>query len=152
MLAMENSLIAVSSRSFGGTCSSVFPKATNEKGRKDSIVLRVWVTCGLFFLCNQAQAITGNDLFKDSSERPSAAFNYILGAFEGIMLIQEEFKNSEFKGNGFKSTLICAPEHSTNGQIKDIVIKYLNDHPEERHQPASFLTWRAVWTVWRCKS
>lgn len=42
----------------------------------------------------------------------------------------------------------CTPETITNGQVRDVVIKYLLDNPEERHQPGPFLVRLAIMTAW----
>lgn len=36
------------------------------------------------------------------------------------------------------------PSQITASQLHDIVLKYLENHPERRHLPASFLVWTAI--------
>jgi len=45
----------------------------------------------------------------------------------------------------------CIPEDVTNGQIKDVVLKYLRDHPEDRHLLAAILIVEAVSKAFSCK-
>jgi|SRR5271157_2805602 len=47
-------------------------------------------------------------------------------------------------------SLICIPGEATVGQAKLVVIKYLNDHPEILHLPASILIRRALTKAWPC--
>ncbi len=46
----------------------------------------------------------------------------------------------------------CIPENVTNGQVSDVVIKYLRDHPEERHILAAILVVKAMAEAFPCKS
>ncbi len=39
----------------------------------------------------------------------------------------------------------------TNGQVRDVVVKYLKDHPEERHFLASILAVKALSKAFPCK-
>lgn len=44
----------------------------------------------------------------------------------------------------------CIPKGVTLGQAIDVLLKYLNDHPSELHQPAELLTILAYREAWRC--
>ena len=44
----------------------------------------------------------------------------------------------------------CIPKGVTLGQIQEVVVKYLKDHPEIRHQPSNGLIENAVLAVWSC--
>jgi hypothetical protein len=48
------------------------------------------------------------------------------------------------------SSLYCAPTGVNNGQLKDIIYKHINEHPETRHQPITLLTLKAVTTAFPC--
>jgi hypothetical protein len=45
----------------------------------------------------------------------------------------------------------CVREEVTNGQLKDVVVKYLKDHPEERHLLAAILVVKAQAKAFPCK-
>lgn len=45
----------------------------------------------------------------------------------------------------------CAPASVTGEDIIDIVIEYLEDHPDERHEPAYLLTLKATVTAFPCE-
>ena len=47
-------------------------------------------------------------------------------------------------------TPICKPDQMTDSQLRDVVVKYLDDHPEERHEPISLLTVLAMRSAWPC--
>ena len=42
----------------------------------------------------------------------------------------------------------CIPLNSTSQQVKDVVVKFLNDHPEERHLLGSTVVAEALSQVW----
>jgi len=45
----------------------------------------------------------------------------------------------------------CIPASSQAGQLKDIVVKYLRDHPETRHFEAYALVYVALGQAFNCK-
>ena len=49
-----------------------------------------------------------------------------------------------------KFYLVCIPPKVTNGQSGDVLIKYLRDHPEERHKSVGVLACRAFKEAWPC--
>jgi hypothetical protein len=44
----------------------------------------------------------------------------------------------------------CLPLASTKGQIRDVVLKYLQDHPADRHSVAASLVTVALWESFPC--
>lgn len=46
----------------------------------------------------------------------------------------------------------CTPDNVTNGQMEDIVVKYLKDHPDERHMLAAILVVKAMTKAFPCSS
>lgn len=51
---------------------------------------------------------------------------------------------------GIETRRICQPAKSTNGQLMDVVLKYLRDHPSERHLPISILAYSALIEAFPC--
>ena len=45
----------------------------------------------------------------------------------------------------------CVPDVVTNGQLIDVVIKYLKAHPEERHLASGVLIIKAIAKAFPCK-
>ncbi|BDD65027.1 hypothetical protein Sj15T_00480 [Sphingobium sp. TA15] len=84
---------------------------------------------------NQAQAqwLTGNQLYEwcssTSVTEGGACMAYVIGALDGNLSINT--------ANGV-----------TRGQIKDVVRKYLADHPERRQMMAATLVYMAVYSAW----
>jgi len=46
---------------------------------------------------------------------------------------------------------ICSPDGVTRGQVRDIVVAYLQNAPEERHKTADVLVGNVLGTLWPCK-
>lgn len=80
--------------------------------------------------------VTGNDLY-DRCTESTAASTYVANyAFcRGYIYAAADFYGTVAAENGRPS---CRRAGVTGQQIVDIVIKYLRDHPEERHKPANY--------------
>ena len=90
--------------------------------------------------CCAAQAgattfFTGNQLLEkcnsDNTVHQVGCMAYVMGILDGATL------------NGSNVPFVI-PSSSDAGQLKDVVLKYLNSHPEHRHWPASMLVWNAM--------
>lgn len=46
--------------------------------------------------------------------------------------------------------LYCEPPGVSNGQVKDIVVNYLQAHPESRHKSSYILAFAALYSAWPC--
>jgi hypothetical protein len=84
---------------------------------------------------------TGNDLYSEcNSPKSSPDFNTCLAYVEGMA--------DAFAG----LPLVCFPSHVTVGQTVDIVMKYLRDHPEDRHYSAAGEALEALGSVFPCQN
>ncbi|MEA9426253.1 Rap1a/Tai family immunity protein [Aeromonas caviae] len=93
----------------------------------------------LYSACVSAGFNDGNALFNACSNgdgyfKEGQCLGYVTGVFDS-----------------YEDTYICAPNHVTAGQAKDIVVKYLAEHPGKRHEPAAFLVGLALMDVFPCK-
>ena len=53
---------------------------------------------------------------------------------------------------GMQRAYTCSTNPNvTRRQIKDVVVKFLQDNPAERHLPAAVLSWRALNVAFGCK-
>jgi hypothetical protein len=91
-------------------------------------------------------------LFEDcSAAQNSVEFTrclaYIAGAADMIGSFQL-FKSDSNKP--LFGARICIPMKATRGQLTDVVIKYMKDHPESRADGASLIVMRALVQVWKC--
>lgn len=84
---------------------------------------------------------SGNRLYEDC--RASNYFNrgycggYVIGVVDAV----------ERSGSGPR---ICVPEGATKGQLADVVLKYLEDHPERRNRDAGELVPEALHAAFPC--
>lgn len=77
---------------------------------------------------------TGNDLkpfcTSDRSVEELQCLKYIEGIYDS---------HDSLFHIGKAKRIFCVPENTTSGQLKEIFIKYLNDHPEDLQMTASSL-------------
>jgi hypothetical protein len=85
-----------------------------------------------------AASATGNALHEWCSNGNPMAIAFVTGAKDMAALVAPE--------PGY----FCIPKGVTNGQIKDVVCKWLEDSPAERHKPAAYLTITALGQTWAC--
>jgi Rap1a immunity proteins len=93
-------------------------------------------------LCSAAEAGgTGNELLSDCLVPDKGLFfyGYCLGFVVGV-------GNSSNSSGGN-----CPPKGVTRDQAKDVVVRYLQAHPEIRHYPATVLTQTALAEAFPCK-
>ena len=95
---------------------------------------------------------TGNKLYeqcKSPAGSPTYWYDdasclaYIQGFIEGAISFQELWANDQPKA-------ICLPENVTAGQMRDVVVKYLEIHPERRHLPAMMSIMTAAVQAFPC--
>lgn len=94
--------------------------------------------CSLGAAPDASASPTGNTLFEQCTrerEAPTYWYDdatctaYIQGFVEGATSFQEMWPKERPKA-------ICLPANVTAGQIRDVVVRYLYQHPERRHLPA----------------
>ena len=101
-----------------------------------------------------AAALTGNQLLKtcgsDDIEGLACVY-YVVGwndAFGNATIaqygLQPNFVSNPIMG-------ICLPIKVTNGQMVDVLLKYLRAHPEKRHEGSWELTAHAMKKAWPCR-
>jgi hypothetical protein len=90
-----------------------------------------------FYAPVTATAYTGNQLLPECE---TTNVSYCLGEISGFRL-----------GFGFvmnrwqvEPKLMCVPDGVSNGQLRDIVIQYIRENPQTRHESAQFLI---VWSL-----
>lgn len=95
-----------------------------------------------------ANYLTGKDLYADCS-KPQGSFSqgfcsgYISGVVDAIEYYQV--------GKGAEKS-VCLPKEASIGQVKEIVVRYLTQHPDQRNNTASSLVWDAVRNAYPCKN
>lgn len=110
----------------------------------------------------EAQSISGNELLEtcSSDDDVYAGFciGYILGAIEGESFGAFVVVNSLTPGldtddtNRTISSYLqhCTPSDASNQQLRDIMVKYLAEHPAQRHNSARGLILKALRDAFPC--
>lgn len=87
-----------------------------------------------------ASTYSGNDLLRDCSDRDTASlFSFCLGYINGI----RDGAVFASVSSGTKQFFEIS-EKVELGQLRDVVVKYLKEHPEERHLHATVLVYKAL--------
>lgn len=77
----------------------------------------------------------------DSMLRKGVCIGYISGASDALQMLDSDKEAKRY---------ICTPAGVTRGQIRDVVIKYLTDHPQSRQNPAEALIFVALAEAFPC--
>jgi hypothetical protein len=93
-------------------------------------------------------SLDGNTLYKDCSSKPGkSGDDFQVGVCTGYVVGIAEVMFSGNQVNGFRA---CAPEGITRRQVTDIVVKWLNENPTERHRAAVGLVAAALTKAFPC--
>jgi hypothetical protein len=107
--------------------------------------IAVLTVIGLWDIPAQAHFLDGNALLAECSVRQgemtyfqsdSECLGYIIGAYDAVTDTM----------NG-----ICVPRGVKSGQVRDLVVRFLRTHPEQRHLPGWELVNNALVNAWPCK-
>lgn len=94
----------------------------------------------------QGHFATGNTLLRECEgnrlNQPSC-LAYMSGLADGLALLFELHPQSSIRA--------CVPDKVTVSQIRDVVLKYLREKPEDRHEAASTLGLLALVGAFPCK-
>lgn len=98
------------------------------------------------------EANTGNELVKYCQE-DAAWFDsgYCLGVVYGATQAMIKYEEYIEEADGLGVRLGCVPEGVTTGQSKAVFLKYAGDHPEQLHQNAVSLIFKALWEAFPCE-
>ena len=96
-----------------------------------------------------AASITGNDLYEDCQAKTTNPIYYqkrfgCLGYINGVL------DATIGPDNGLVGFKFCPADTITRGQVRDVVIKWLSDHPQDRDIQASILVVIALREAWPC--
>jgi hypothetical protein len=90
-----------------------------------------------------ASFVTGNDLWQRCNSERQALMCW--GYIEGVADVMEIGLLSSI---GWRA---CFPDHATLGQFRDVVVLYLQTHPESRHTSAFGLVGHALAEAFPCR-
>ena len=92
----------------------------------------------------QGAFYSGNQLWS----RCSADNHYEMGVCMGFVM---GVADAMAAGSAILGSRACLPQQSTGEQAQDVVMRYLEQHPEWRHQPAAGLVADALAEAFPCK-
>ena len=111
------------------------------------------VMMAAFFPCSVANASfnTGNDLYAKCSAVKSEATYYQDSAYclAYVIGIVDAFEFNEGVKSGLK---LCVPGGVTAGQLRDIVVRYLQNKPQDRHNAGSVIIFLAMSEAFPCQN
>ncbi len=91
--------------------------------------------------------LTGNDLLKICQQETKGDTAYCMGFILGVTDVLGDasftFIHSEKATVESMVRTPCFPKETTPEQLRDVVVKFLVDHPAVRHQPAESLVYRS---------
>ena len=81
------------------------------------------------------------------------AFNTYEGYLIWVIFLYNESKVNDIvlKRKSSDYLFFCIPDGVTLGQERNVIKKYLENHPENRHEAARFISTLAFKEVWPCK-
>lgn len=137
------------------------------KRAKEGYSLKYLLVCTALTFSGAAfsePSTSGNDLYaacKTAPDHPLQAFctGYVMGYVDGrnwgtfIAVNRLELAESAQDANTLGNKLAghCVPENATNGQLVDVAKKYLEEHPEQRHESARTLIWLSFLNAFPCE-
>lgn len=116
-------------------------------------MFRTFLTVAVWFVVNSPASangfVSGNKLYEycrasDGTYESIACFNYIIGAAD-VFLGASQFNEAVF---GWR---VCPPGGLTQGQIEDIVVRWLRENPSDRHYSAVSAVGEALATSFPCR-
>ena len=95
---------------------------------------------------HRVSTTTGNSLLETCSSVGKADELFCLGYIGGVADV-DGLEGATFP----ERQRSCVPDNVSNGQLMDVVVKYLKEHPEERHMLAAILIVEALTKAFPCK-
>ena len=91
--------------------------------------------------------VTGNSLYNlcNDADKSTLCLMYIGGYYDGF-----RFAEDSHESLNKSRRLICIPGAVQNRQLWEVGIKYINEHPAERHLPADQLLAKAISQHYAC--
>lgn len=89
---------------------------------------------------------TGNDLLSDCEERATYDAGYCLGYIASANDTHDTWVHW-----GLMPRQYCVPKAATQGQLEQVVVKYLKERPEKLHKVASGGVIQALALAFPCK-
>lgn len=105
--------------------------------------MRSIVLTFLFFMSPNmvlAAFLSGNQLKQELDQHSASGRLYVAGVVDTFAAAEKIGKNK-----------MCFPDSGTLSQAEAVILKYLNDNPQDLHWPASYLAIYALSQAFPCK-
>ena len=117
------------------------------------VLMRAWTTAAtmVLLLASRAHgqpapvtsALGGDDLYALCTQGLGiSCFNYVIGVMDAT---------SNLTGLGLLRPIYCLPPQIEQVQAREVVVSYLRDHPEIRHQVAAGAVQSALASAFPCR-
>jgi hypothetical protein len=128
----------------GGFLPIKIVQPTNQRDKNGVIHMLRYLIVALVLAAEQpAQGVSGNELREYCTGKDNqACFGFILGTLDYNDLLQALSPPEGMR--------LCVPTGVTVGQLRDVVNKYMGQHPENAHHAATMTVINAVTTAWPC--
>ena len=100
--------------------------------------------------CKQAVRDVDNDTSADKPPVKSFDVGFCFGFIDGANSAQQVWAASDKTNHRNHSMGYCFPDAVTNGQMLRVFVKYLDDHPQDLHEPAALLYIEAMRRAFPC--
>ncbi len=105
----------------------------------------------------EAQSVSGNNIINVCNEDPNGmCLGYIAGTIDGMLWASDVAAlRSGATGQAMRNLAhsllgACTPPSATGGQLYAVALKYMQNHPENWHEPAYVLVHRALIDAFPC--
>ena len=100
--------------------------------------------------CNQAVRDVDNDTSTDKPPVKSFDVGFCFGFMDGANSAHQIWAASDKTNHRNHAMSYCFPDSVTNGQMLRVFVKYLDEHPQDLHEPAALLYIEAMRKAFPC--
>lgn len=100
--------------------------------------------------CKQAVRDVDNDTSADKPPVKSFDVGFCFGFIDGANSAQQVWAASDRTNHRNHPMGYCFPDAVTNGQMLRVFVKYLDEHPQDLHEPAALLYIEAMRRAFPC--
>ncbi len=127
-----------------------------------TVAIMLMPVAGVVF-AQDDQVLTGNDFYdacnSDSEVQQAFCVGYLIGVQEGrkfgtFMVMKQAAAEGDTAAEidvvGDQIVGNCVPKEVEYGQLKEIALNYMREHPEMRHESARSLIWSSYVEAFPC--
>lgn len=108
-----------------------------------------WTGNHLLTNCSAFVSVLNGDKGRDNVDRTGLCIGYLNGIRDGVILMNTLASNQHRKNDYYA---ICFPNNVSMGQSARILVKFLQERPEDLHIDAGALYYAALLNAFPCKN